>query len=54
MMDIHINLQRLYLDYNKIADLSPLSNLVNLRELYLNNNQIFDISPLSNLYCHIR
>jgi internalin A len=48
-LKLMINLRRLDLTGNEIADVSPLSKLVNLRELQLNINQITDISPLSKL-----
>jgi len=42
-------LEGLWLDSNKIDDVSPLANLINLRELWLVNNNIDDISPLMSL-----
>ncbi len=44
-----IALQRLILNNNQIADVSPLAPLTNLRVLYLFNNQIADVSPLAAL-----
>lgn len=44
------NLQKLWIRWNHIADLSPLAGLVTLRMLDAHNNQnITDISPLSGL-----
>ena len=43
------NLTGLYLEYNRISDISPLSTLINLSDLYLYGNQIQDISSLSGL-----
>ena len=40
-------LQRLELDNNRIADLTPLADLTNLKTLVLRNNQIADVSPLA-------
>ena len=42
-------LQILYLNDNKIIDVSDLSNLVNLQILALSYNKITDVSALSNL-----
>lgn len=42
-------LQRLYLDSNPIADLSPLNNLANLKHLSLRNTNIKEISAIKNL-----
>ena len=39
----------LYLRFNQISDLTPLSSLTRLRWLYLNGNQITDLSPLKGL-----
>jgi hypothetical protein len=44
-----INLQKLYLSWNSISDITPLAKLINLQELYLDNNKISDISPLAKL-----
>jgi len=43
------NLQMLWLDDNRISDISPLSSLTNLQHLGLENNLISNISPLKNL-----
>ncbi len=43
------NLKKLFLDCNKISDISPLQYLTNLKELWLNVNYINDISPLQYL-----
>jgi len=40
------NLTNLYLYYNQISNISPLTGLSNLTELFLDGNQISDISPL--------
>ena len=39
----------LWLDHNRITDVTPLSALTNLSRLYLNNNRITDVTPLSAL-----
>jgi VCBS repeat-containing protein len=44
-----VALQELYVGYNDITSISPLSGLLNLRMLGLDNNQISDVSPLQNL-----
>ena len=47
---IPANVTHLYLDSNKINDISPISELTNLRMLYLNWNPFDgDITPLSKL-----
>ena len=43
------NLKTLYISYNKIIDINPLSNLVKLEKLNLSGNQINDISAIKNL-----
>lgn len=43
------NLKQLYLDYNNIVDLNPLTTLTQLEVLGLNNNNITDLTPLKNL-----
>jgi len=43
------NLSGLYLEYNRISDISAISALINLSDLYLYGNQIEDISALSGL-----
>ncbi len=52
------SLTYLYLNNNRISDISPLEDLTNLRHLYLNNTSISDISPLQNLtnltWLHLR
>ncbi|MBS0603670.1 MAG: leucine-rich repeat domain-containing protein [Verrucomicrobia bacterium] len=42
-------LQRLYLDHNKISNISPLGTLSQLRRLSLDHNKISDIAPLGTL-----
>ncbi|MBQ8604242.1 MAG: hypothetical protein IJ410_09650 [Oscillospiraceae bacterium] len=42
------NLRTLYMPYNKISDISPLSGL-NLWDLFLQHNNISDISPLADM-----
>ena len=42
-------LQRLDLNYNQIADLTPLASLNNLTSLHLGRNQIVDLTPLASL-----
>jgi hypothetical protein len=44
-----LSITTLYLSYNEIVDLSPLSTLTNLATLYLSYNKIVDLSPLSTL-----
>ncbi|MEM8638133.1 MAG: leucine-rich repeat domain-containing protein [Cyanobacteria bacterium P01_G01_bin.54] len=44
-----VNLEKLYLEDNKIEDIRPLSDLENLEVLTLSKNQIIDISPISGL-----
>jgi internalin A len=43
------NLQKLYLSFNKIQDISFLKDLKNLQKLELQNNQIQDVSFLKDL-----
>jgi hypothetical protein len=43
------HLSGLFLEYNQISNISPLSNLTGLYNLKLNGNQISDISALSGL-----
>jgi len=43
------NLVDLYLNGNKLTDISPLADLINLKQLWLGNNDITDISPLTGL-----
>ncbi len=43
------NLTELWLQKNRISDISPLVNLTNLKKVDLRCNQISDISPLANL-----
>ena len=40
---------KLWLDHNRLTDISPLAGLANLRELRLAGNQIDDVTPLSDL-----
>ena len=42
-------LTKLYLDDNRIHDISPLANLTRLKELYASRNQISDVLPVTNL-----
>ena len=44
-----INLRELNLTYNKIEDISPLTNLTGLQVLILSDNQISELLPLDNL-----
>ena len=44
-----INLQELYLEYNKISDISVLENMTNLTKLGLHSNNISNIDALTNL-----
>jgi hypothetical protein len=39
-------MQRLWLDNNRITDLTPLQGLVGLQDLWLRNNRITDLAPL--------
>ena len=45
------NFTELYLEDNKLTDISALKNLVSLSELNLADNKIKDISALKNLTC---
>lgn len=42
-------LEKIFLEYNAISDLSPLSNYKNLETIIIYNNNISDISPLLSL-----
>lgn len=44
-----VNLKVLYLDDNKITDISSVKNLVNLRTLSILSNKISDITPVKDL-----
>ena len=43
------SLTELYLQWNQITDITPLSALTSLNNLALQNNQITDLTPLSAL-----
>ncbi len=44
-----VNLSKLYLNNNQVADLSPIAGLTSLSILQLDYNQVSDLTPLSNL-----
>ena len=44
-----VNLQGLFMGYNNVIDISPLSALTNLNRLWINGNPLRDLSPLSAL-----
>jgi len=44
-----VNLKRLYLEENRIGNISSLRNLVKMKELSLENNTVRDVTPLGNL-----
>ena len=43
------SLTKLYLDYNTLRNLSPISHVVTLQELYLQHNAVLDLSQLKEL-----
>ena len=48
-MEYAVNLQNLFMAYNNVTDISPLSGLTDLDKLWINGNPIRDLSPLSGL-----
>ena len=42
-----MNLKNLYLNNNRIEDVSPLANLTNLQKLFLSGNPIEDYEPVA-------
>jgi Leucine-rich repeat (LRR) protein/protocatechuate 3,4-dioxygenase beta subunit len=45
-----LNLKELYLEGNRIKDLSPLQHLTNLQMLKIGENQVEDLAPLAGLH----
>ena len=44
-----MDLKKLHLSGNQIADITPLNQITNLSELHLSGNQIADITPLNQM-----
>jgi hypothetical protein len=48
-LEYAVNVDSVYLMYNRISNIEPLSALANLRKLRLDGNRIASIQPLSSL-----